>query len=210
MSDCRRSALFAEEVKLESLANPRLQSQHMEVPADLARAAGGMERLGSRLSGGRTPDAERVSSACLRTHSRTHEGPLPKGGEGMRVSGSVCWCTLTHKAAGLFGQREETPHQPPAPYSRGERKCSPHHFRNSARRLTISLFTSLRREWGHGDVVLPPRRSSSRGRVVSRDLLPSVRQEGHDSRSAAPKPGGIGAMEAGVAPGPRETFGRSS
>lgn len=46
-----------------------------------------------------------------------HEGPLPKGGEGMRVSGSERWCSLTHKAARLFGQREETPHQPPAPYA---------------------------------------------------------------------------------------------
>ncbi len=55
-----------------------------------------------------------------------HQGPLPQGGEGMRASGSERWCSLTHKTVGLQDQREETPHQPPAPYSRGERKCSPH------------------------------------------------------------------------------------
>jgi len=62
-----------------------------------------------------------------------HEGPLPQGGEGIRVSASERWGSLTHKAAGLFGQREETPLQPPAPFSRGERKCSPHQFSSSDR-----------------------------------------------------------------------------
>lgn len=65
--------------------------------------------------------------------SEIHEGPLPKGGEGMRVSGSERWCSLTHKAAGLRGRREETPHQPPAPHSRGARKCAPHLFSSGER-----------------------------------------------------------------------------
>jgi hypothetical protein len=30
--------------------------------------------------------------------SGIHEGPLPKGGEGMRVSGSARWCALAHAA----------------------------------------------------------------------------------------------------------------
>lgn len=47
-----------------------------------------------------------------------HEGPLSKDGEGMRVSGSERWCSLTHNAGRLCAQREETPHQPPAPLQR--------------------------------------------------------------------------------------------
>lgn len=57
-----------------------------------------------------------------------HEGPLPQGGEGMRVPASERWGSPAHKAAGLCGQREETPLQPPAPFSRGARKCVPHPF----------------------------------------------------------------------------------
>jgi hypothetical protein len=64
---------------------------------------------------------------------KIHEGPLPKGGEVMRVSGSERWCSLTHKAAKLRGQREETPHQPPAPCSGGARKCAPHLFSSGER-----------------------------------------------------------------------------
>jgi hypothetical protein len=44
---------------------------------------------------------------------------MPKGGEAMRVSGSQRWCCLTHKAGRLCAQREETPHQPPAPSEGG-------------------------------------------------------------------------------------------
>lgn len=54
------------------------------------------------------------------------QGPLPKGGEGMRASASERWCSLAHKVIGLCDRRDETPHQPPAPYSRGARKCAPH------------------------------------------------------------------------------------
>ena len=45
----------------------------------------------------------------------------------------------------------------------------------------------------------------SRGSVECRDIPPSVRQADPDSRVAAPKALGIGAREAGVAPGPRDT-----
>lgn len=91
-----------------------------------------------------------------------HEGPLPKGGEGMRASGSERWCSLTHKTAGLCGQREETPHQPPAPYSRGARKCVPH-LSASARKSASAggdcgQLSSSWREWPLSDLGLDRRR----------------------------------------------------
>ena len=64
----------------------------------------------------------------LRSNSAIHEGPLPQGGEGMRLPASERWGSLADKAARLFGQREETPLQPPAPLRRGTRKCVPHPF----------------------------------------------------------------------------------
>lgn len=89
----------------------------------LPRSSGGIARRGR---------AQQIRDGA----HEIHEGPLPKGGEGMRVLGSARWCALTHKAAGLFGQREETPHQPPAPYSRGARKCAPHRFQSRGGRVS--------------------------------------------------------------------------
>jgi hypothetical protein len=71
--------------------------------------------------------APSTSSTARCLINRIHEGPLPQGGKGMRLLGSARWCALTDKATGLFGRREETPHQLPAPFSRGTRKCVPHH-----------------------------------------------------------------------------------
>jgi hypothetical protein len=110
-----------------------------------------------------------------------HQGPLPQGGEGMRVSGSERWCSLTHKAA-FFGQREETPHQPPAPYSRGARKCAPHQFSS---RGGVESRHAIRLEHG-----------ASCASAVVRDHEPS-RFMADTSK---------GNRIAGVAPGPRDSI----
>lgn len=75
-----------------------------------------------------------MAGVCARFAIRgIHEGPLPQGGEGMRVPASERWGSLAHKAAEqVVGRREETPLQPPAPYSRGARKCAPHQFASAA------------------------------------------------------------------------------
>lgn len=98
--------------------------------------------------------------------NRIQEGPLPQGGEGMRVLGSERWCSLAHKAAGLYGQREETPHQPPAPFSRGTRKCVPHKF-SSGDGLGIQQPGSM--TWG--DRLAMPAPS---GRARDRAICPAV------------------------------------
>lgn len=90
-------------------------------------ALSAMPTSSSPASASRTQKSLTPCSARLSVNG-FHEGPLPQGGEGMRVSASERWGSLAHKAAGLRGQREETPLQPPAPYSRGTRKCAPHQF----------------------------------------------------------------------------------
>ncbi len=154
-------------------------------------------------------------------------GPLPKGGEAMMASGSARWGALTHKSVGLCDRREENPLQPPAPFERGERKCSPHQF--TLRRVGfVALFRSGESEHAVTHACTA-RRNSSRGGVeghatsaVSPNLCKThcgsmVEQSesaagADDLRKLAPSASDRREVSratkgrAGLKPGPRETF----
>lgn len=148
------------------------------------------------------------SQRLIKCHSGIHEGPLPKGGEGMRVSGQERWCSLTHKAAHNqtrkgcgASQREYTPHQPPAPLSRGARKCAPHlsvqsagtgsnaGYRTRARRHQRELLASrLRRESGGGTPTARAEVQGSAPIVQGRGRRPTLNlREAHPERSESLK-----------------------
>jgi hypothetical protein len=124
--------VFVQETKLSRVCKVLFDKPPQNLPpllvATNARRSAGCRGSLNRRTASCSLSWARSSIAATEFNSRIHEGPLPKGGEGMRVSASERWGSLTHKTAGLFGQREETPLQPPAPYSRGARKCVPHLF----------------------------------------------------------------------------------
>jgi len=176
-----------------------------------------MPRIVARC-GGRGNAISRANVA----RTSIHEGPLPKGGEGMMVSGSQRWCCLTHKAVGLCDRREENPHQPPAPFSRGERKCSHHQFiSNGGRTRLWPVSCACRREVSRstrgrltadgrgkpGWVASGPVHSESRGGVESDTQRGISRTSEIQPEMARHVPPARRAKHiAGVATGPREAF----